>query len=218
MKDFYKVVTVILLALVIFVIVQPLAVLPGVLLFTGILMLDVAILGGLTGWISADTSNVALAEISFLIAFLFAFLAWAVAVFIWPLAKLAAGAAAPAAPPGAAAKPAFKEIFLKSFASFGGAYSLIGVFFWFIVGEYHWYGSFFEQHPPTLWNALASAMNILSDDHLAKYIKDTDVSLSFVACNNALLRNKLIVTLTQFIVALGVLKPIVAVLTASDGK
>jgi hypothetical protein len=191
-----------------------------------------AFAGSVMGWIAPDVPVTVIYELNFVILFTISFLIWVVLIFVVPLWAAAEGAIASlkaepvstdasakaTAESGSSGMSAGFELFRRNYITFGSAYWFVVFYAWFAISEYELGGFFFVHAPQSIWNALASAVNILSEGHISKYLENTDVAYRFVDYDSTKIRNKLVVTIAQLFLSLGLLKSIVSVLKMPDAK
>jgi len=192
----------------------------------------IAFVGSVMGWIAPDVPVTVIYELIFVILFTISLLIWVVLIFVIPLwaAAEAAVASLKAAPgsmeasaettaeSGSSGMSAGFELFRRNYITFGTAYWFVVFYAWFAISEYELGGSFFVNAPQSIWNALASAVNILSEGYISKYLENTDVVYRFADYDSTKIRNTLVVTIAQLFLSLGLLKSIVSVLKMPDAK
>jgi hypothetical protein len=194
-----QIIALIVLAFGLVLLIQPLSVLPALIFFVGLLALNAKIYGEFLG-IDPSASWTELTEISFVIIMAISLVIWVLTIIVAPIYNYLTDE-----PDESENK---RRRLVQTYIQFMMAYSFVAIFFWFIVFEFLFQGSFFMRPPTSIWNALASAINMLLDDWIAKYLKDTNLKYAFASYNSELVRNKLLLTITQILLVGGVLKSI----------
>ncbi|MEA2952254.1 MAG: hypothetical protein QOJ96_1774 [Alphaproteobacteria bacterium] len=207
------------LVMLIWFVIQPIvmmiAIVPALVLFLGGSALTIAILGAVSGWLRPDTPNLEVFELAFLVTLVLAFIFWAIATFIYPRQRLATIPISTNTETTAAAAE-----FARDYPgiTLGVTYAFAAIFFWFLIVEYYFGGSFFLQRPVSFWNTITSGLNILLENSLGKYIEGTDLNYWFAPLDAGRFRNKFIVTITQVVIVAGMLKSAVRLIKATDAQ